>query len=126
MQFNYRAYNSGGGVVTGFLEGMNEQEVISKLGDKDLMIVTLKHVEIKEHRHKAPRIKIPLTVLSPFTRQLATMLRAGLSLIRCLDSLGRQSKHPGLQTVLQKLTKAVEGGAAFSEALRSYPSVFST
>jgi type IV pilus assembly protein PilC len=126
MQFKYQAYKSGGGAVIGILEGANEQEAINKLGDKDLMIVSLKQVESKNARAKTAKIKIPLTVLTSFTRQLATMIRAGLSLVRCLDSLGRQSKHPGLQTVLQKLSQAVEGGAAFSEALHLHPRVFST
>lgn len=126
MQFDYRAYNSGGGVVTGVLDGMNEQEVITKLGDQDLLVVSLKKLDVSGRTRKMAKVKVPLTVLSPFTRQLSTMIRAGLPLVRCLESLGRQSKHPGLQAVLEKVGQSVQAGAAFSEALQLFPSVFST
>lgn len=47
MQFDYKAYNSAGEIVTGVLEGANDSEVIEKLGDRDLMVVSLTQAALK-------------------------------------------------------------------------------
>ena len=121
MQFDYRAYNSTGEIVTGVMEGASDHEVIEKLGDRDLMVVSLTQAALK----RRVTIHVPLIVLAQATRELATMIRAGLSLTRSLGALERQSKHRGMQLVLRELSRFIEGGASFSEALRVYPSVFS-
>ena len=121
MQFDYKAYNSNGEIVTGVMEGASDHEVIEKLGDRDLMVVSLTQAALK----RRVTIHVPLIVLAQATRELATMIRAGLSLTRSLGALERQSKHRGMQLVLRELSRFIEGGASFSEALRVYPSVFS-
>ncbi len=125
MQFEYRAYNSSGEIVTGLLEGASDHEVIEKLGEKDLMVVSLEQVRQRQPRGRLRTIKVPLPVVTSCSRQLSTMLRAGLPLVRCLGSLGRQSSHRDMQIVLRQLTRMVESGASFSEALQVYPEVFS-
>lgn len=125
MQFDYQAYNSSGEIVTGVLEGSSDHEIIEKLGDQDLMVVSLTQATLKKARGKMARIRIPLIVLASATRQLATMIRAGMPLVRCFGALERQSRHRGLQIVLRQLSRLVEGGLSFSEALQVYPSVFS-
>jgi type IV pilus assembly protein PilC len=125
MQFEYRAYNSNGEIITGVLAGASDHEVIEKLGEKDLMVVSLTQDTLKQGRARANRVQVPLIVLAPATRELATMIRAGLSLVRCLGALERQSKHRGLQLVLRDVSRFIEGGSSFSEALRVYSSVFS-
>ena len=125
MQFDYRAYNSNGEIVTGVLEGASDHEVIEKLGEKDLMVVSLTQATLKPGRGRMSKIKVPLIVLAPATRELATMIRAGLSLVRCLGALERQSNHRDLQLVLRELSRFIGGGSSFSEALRVFPSVFS-
>jgi type IV pilus assembly protein PilC len=125
MQFDYRAYNSSGEVVAGVLDGMSDHEVIEKLGERDLMVVSLKQVALKVARGWLGKIRIPLIALTSATRELATMIRAGLPLLRSLGAMERQSTHRDLQLVLRGLRRSVESGSAFSEALRVYPSVFS-
>lgn len=125
MQFKYRAYDQQGKIVSGAMEGTDERTVINLLGDKDLMVVSLKQVSFEDRYSKKLKIKIPLVVLSPFTRQLATMIRAGLPLMKCLESIGRQTKHSKLRIVVKDLAQAVESGTSFSDAMRLYPRVFS-
>jgi type IV pilus assembly protein PilC len=121
MRFDYKAYTSNGEIVTGVMEGASDHEAIEKLGDKDLMVVSVTQAALK----RRVTIKVPLIVLAQATRELATMIRAGLSLIRSLNALERQTKHRGMQLVLRELNRLIEGGASLSEALRVYPSVFS-
>lgn len=63
-------------------------------------------------------------VLSSFTRQLATLIDAGLPLLRGLDVLRKQEKNAILKQTLAQLTEAVEGGSTFSEALAQHPKIF--
>ena len=62
--------------------------------------------------------------LQIFTRQLATMIDAGLPLVQCLDILANQSENKSFQNVLRGVKNSVEQGATFSDALRKHPKVF--
>ena len=62
--------------------------------------------------------------LQIFTRQLATMIDAGLPLVQCLDILAAQSPNKIFQRILTQVKNAVEQGATFSDALRRHPRVF--
>jgi len=68
--------------------------------------------------------RVKSKVLTAFTRQLATLIDAGLPLLRGLDVLRKGEKNPTLKRTLQKLAESVEGGSTFSEALAQHPKVF--
>ena len=68
--------------------------------------------------------KVKGKVLMLFTRQLATLIDAGLPLLRGLNVLGKQEKNPTLKRVTFELAEAVESGSTFSEALAQHPKVF--
>ncbi len=59
-----------------------------------------------------------------FTRQLATMLDAGLSLVQALESLALQQKNLYFRDVLIKIKNAIEEGSPFAEAIKQYPKIF--
>src|SRR2546423_5810665 len=62
--------------------------------------------------------------LQIFTRQLATMIDAGLPLVQCLDILANQAPNKSFAKVLFGVKNSVEQGSTFSEALRKHPKVF--
>jgi type IV pilus assembly protein PilC len=62
--------------------------------------------------------------LQIFTRQLATMIDAGLPLVQCLDILANQTENASFKKVLFSVKNAVEQGATFSDSLRRHPKVF--
>ncbi len=62
--------------------------------------------------------------LQIFTRQLATMIDAGLPLVQCLDILANQTENKSLKKVLQSVKSNVEQGATFSDALKRHPKIF--
>lgn len=68
--------------------------------------------------------KVKTKVLTAFTRQLATLIDAGLPLLRGLDVLRKGEKNATLKRTLQQLAESVEGGSTFSEALAQHPKVF--
>ena len=63
-------------------------------------------------------------VLTTFTRQLATLVDAGLPLLRGLRVLEKQERNATLKGILGELALAIEGGSTFSEALAQHPKVF--
>ena len=63
-------------------------------------------------------------VLTTFTRQLATLVDAGLPLLRGLRVLEKQERNGTLRDILGQLALAIEGGSTFSEALAQHPKVF--
>jgi type IV pilus assembly protein PilC len=67
---------------------------------------------------------VPPKDLQIFTRQLATMIDAGLPLVQCLDILATQSSNPAFQRILSSVKNSVEQGATFSDSLRKHPKVF--
>ncbi|NDC79833.1 MAG: type II secretion system protein GspF [Verrucomicrobia bacterium] len=68
--------------------------------------------------------KVPAKILTVFTRQLSTLISAGLPLLRSLRTLGKQEKNPNLRKIMASLAESVEGGTTFSEALSQHPKAF--
>ena len=61
-----------------------------------------------------------------FTRQLSTMIDAGLPLVQGLEILGNQQENPTLKKILQQVRGDVETGTTFADALKKHPKVFDT
>ncbi len=67
---------------------------------------------------------VPRKNLVIFTRQLATMIDAGLPLVQCLDILHAQQDHAGFKKAIGDVKARVESGSTFADALREHPKVF--
>lgn len=68
--------------------------------------------------------KIANTLLPGFSRQLSAMLSAGMPIVTSLEALEEQTDNVNFQGVIGQLKANIENGAAFSEALRQFPSIF--
>ena len=68
--------------------------------------------------------RVKSKVLTAFTRQLATLVDAGLPLLRGLRVLERQERNPMLKEIVGKLAISIEGGSTFSEGLAQHPKIF--
>jgi len=150
-KFNYVAMDSHGKETKGTLDVGSQNEAIGRV--KEMGLFPTKIVEIDkekpakgEKRAGAGRpaakgkksggganlnIRIPglsgkvkSKVLTTFTRQLATLVDAGLPLLRGLRVLEKQEKNPTLKSIIAELALAIEGGSTFSEALAQHPKVF--
>ncbi len=62
--------------------------------------------------------------LTTFTRQLATLVNAGLPLMRCIEVLKKQNQIPAMGACLNGISENIAGGGTFSEALTAYPKIF--
>jgi type IV pilus assembly protein PilC len=128
MQFVYKALNSEGKTITGTAEAANKQALLALLHKQGIHPVL---VEVDKGKHKTggslfgPKKKIKLQELVIFTRQLSTMISAGVPLARSLSALQGDASSPYMREVLAGITKDVEGGAQLGDAFAKYPTVFS-
>lgn len=68
--------------------------------------------------------KVKTKDLTTFTRQLATLVNAGLPLMRCIEVLKKQKMAPALMDCLNGISDGIAGGGTFSDALTAYPKIF--
>ena len=82
----------------------------------------------KEINIKLPKFLRPSRVkakdLTAFTRQLATLVNAGLPLMRCIEVLKKQKMAPAMADCLDGISENIAGGGTFSDALTAYPKIF--
>jgi type II secretory pathway component PulF len=75
---------------------------------------------------KAPSTRVPQRAIEDFTRELANLLAAGLSLSRALHLLRREASHPAAKNVWSKVHDDVVGGTSLADSLNKFPKTFST
>ena len=121
--FTYRARDQKGKIVEGEMAAKNEIEVRRKLISQRLTPITIK---VKQTTFDLSKFMKPSEqALTIFSRQLATMIGAGLSLIRCLDILAEQTEDRVLKKALIEVKQDVEAGKSLSAALSKHRNVFS-
>jgi len=124
--FTYDAVDAAGKTVKGKIEADSEQMVLAKLHEQRFHVVALSEAKSgAKARIGAKGGKIKLQSLVVFSRQFATMIDAGIAIIKCLDILESQSKDPVLKEVINATRKDVKGGLSLTDALSKHPQVFS-
>lgn len=126
VTFAYQARDSSGKVVSGVQEALNEDNAINTLMTRGLLVLSIQQKSASKGRKR--RGKVSETDLVLFTRQLATMIDAGLPLVSGLTALFEQSdpkRQTGLRFVIGDLTARVQQGDSFSEAIARHPKTFS-
>ena len=148
--YTYVAVNARDGKETkGTLDVASQNEAIGRLKEMGLLPTRIVETEKAKQKDKpdkkaktAPKakgkgkakginLKIPgfggkvkTKVLTTFTRQLATLVDAGLPLLRGLRVLEKQERNATLKGIISDLAASIEGGSTFSEALAQHPKVF--
>src|SRR5436189_5645531 len=121
--FTYVARESGSGRESrSSLDAQSEQAAIAALLNRNLLVVSIQ--EKMSRKGKTAGGKVGLPDLVVFTRQLATMLDAGLAMVQSLQALAEQTTNKVMRDVIKDVTVRVEGGDSFSQALLKHPKVF--
>jgi len=150
-KYNYVAMDQRGKETKGTLEVASQNEAIGRV--KEMGLFPTKIVEVEKVKEKSDKkaktagkagkpggkkrgqinlnFKIPglsgrvkSKVLTTFTRQLATLVDAGLPLLRGLRVLEKQERNATLKSIIGELALAIEGGSTFSEGLAQHPKIF--
>jgi type IV pilus assembly protein PilC len=121
--FTWEGKTRQGAVQKGEIAANNKEEVFALLRKQNISPtnVAAKPREIKIS-FGAPKVKDTDIVI--LTRQLATMIDAGLPLVQCLDILGSQTENGTLAKTVVQVRTDVESGSTFAEALKKHPKVF--
>jgi len=122
--YQYTAKSKEGKTLTGILEGASETEVAESLHTRDLIVVSVEPAKRKSIKSAASR-KVKTDDLVVFTRQLATMIDAGVPLVSSLSILAEQAESEGLKNVVSAVRQDIEAGMNFCDALGKHPAVFS-
>src|ERR671911_1118067 len=123
--YAYRALDKQGEIIQDKLEGSGELAVAHELRQQGMLVIEVKEQSAGQKDILEPFKRIKLGDLVVFSRQLATMINAGLPIVRSLYVLSEQTENVKLKEVIVQVRKDVEAGLALSEALDKHPKVFS-
>jgi type IV pilus assembly protein PilC len=125
--FQYSVRDRSGKLVSGSMDGESQASVVAKLRQMGYAPVSIAETNAGLSRDiKIPGFggKVKLKDLSVMARQFATMINAGLSLLRALTILTEQTENPKLKTTLATVCKDIESGNALSVSLAKHKNVF--
>jgi type IV pilus assembly protein PilC len=124
--FNYRARDNTGKLISGVIEALSQEEVAEKLQRMGHAPITITKIfnglKLEQLEWNFRRIKTEDIVM--FNVQLANMLNSGLSIISSLETLQKQCENKKLNNIIGRVSRSVEAGESFSQALAKHPRVF--
>jgi type IV pilus assembly protein PilC len=131
--FFYMAKNSGGQTVQGEVLAASSREALQRLREQKVLVTRLQEKVERvfnlsnkltgwSQRWSSRGVRAKELVV--FTHQLATLIRAGVPLLECLDILSCEAENSTLQQVVKGIREEVEGGILLAHALRNYPTIF--
>jgi type IV pilus assembly protein PilC len=130
--FKYQAKDAAGKTVTGTVMADSQNQVIDDLRKRRLTPIEIKSAGggwfgkgAAKSKKVAKRASVKRGELEVFTRQLATMLSAGIPMLEALEILCEQAESPGFQFCLDRVVNDIRTGSDLSKALEKHPRVFS-
>lgn len=127
--YRYKGRNRRGELIEGTIDSPSAQAVAAWMLDTSVFPV---RIDLEKPPKETPpwlarllhEDQVTAVDIESFTRQLSTLLRAGLPLLRAIQSLQRSTTHKGLTKVLRAITEDLDKGAPLSKALARHPQVF--
>jgi len=128
-QFQYRAQNQVGKTIQGEITAATSRDAIQRLRRQDLLVTHLTEkvvrlVDTSQWKRSWRNPRVTNKELIVFTHQFATLIRAGVPLLECLDILGAEVENPAWQPVVSRVREEVERGVLLAQALGQFPGIF--
>jgi type IV pilus assembly protein PilC len=130
LTYAYTGRDAGGKMVKGRVDAPTETSVASRLRTMGIAPISIKQVAANAGLNRDISLgglldkKVTIKDLAVMSRQLSTMIGAGLPLLKALMILAGQSENPKLAEMLDEVRTAVEEGATFSDSLAKHPRAF--
>jgi len=126
QKFNYYAKDAEGNSKKGVVEAVDRPSAAGILKERNLVLISIesKSEGLLTAVKKRIFTRIGLNDLVNFTRQLSTMISAGLVITDAFTILRTQTENPNMAVLVDSLQRDIEGGSSFSAALKKYPGVF--
>ena len=125
MEYSYVAVDKDGLKQKGRLEANDKKEVVEYLRTKGSTILDIKSLEKKESSILGYFSRVKNSDIVLFTRQLASMILTGLTVIESLNILKQENNKPKMQKILNDVIASLSEGNSLSKALSNYPQQFS-
>lgn len=123
--YSYTYKDPNGTLQKGTTEAETEDKLRARFEEQGLEVVEVTMIKKRGTLKSRGYGKVKLANLAIFCRQFSTMVDAGVSLVRCLDVLSRQTQDPKLKKILLDVGERVEGGESLSRAMQRHPRTFS-
>ena len=129
--FSYKGI-SAGKYIEGEIEALNQEEASFKLKEQKVIITNLVKVKKKKaakDKKKGGGFSFGKKAVKPedvmiFSKQFATMVKAGLPILNVLTMLRDQIEHPTMKEIIEDVRKNLEGGITLSKCFEKYPKIF--
>lgn len=122
--YKYRVRNSEGRILSDKIEGEDRSAVVELLRRRGLLVIDVREQGLREREVPLPFGGVRADDLVIFTRQLATLVEAGMPLVRSLRVLAEQTESSRLREVVGAVRRDIEAGSSLSAALEARPEVF--
>jgi type IV pilus assembly protein PilC len=122
--FEYKVKDEKGRDYKGYIEAKSKKDAIKKLSDVGFYLTHVKWAPFYKLNLFSSR-NITNSDLTLFARQFASMINAGIPMVKALYAVGEETENPRLKEVIQKLRKDVESGNRLSDSLAKNPKIFS-
>ncbi len=124
--YKYKAISPNGKPTVGLVEAASGDQASKLLKEKQLFVISLNETSKNAFTSRFDKLqKVSFNDIVNFTRQLATMVVAGLSIPDSLNILHKQTPNAVFARVLSDIERAIVGGGNFGDALSKYPQYFS-
>jgi type IV pilus assembly protein PilC len=125
-QYAYKVRDASGKFTEGKVEAVSEAAVADKLIAMGYVPLEVKQANVGMQReiNIGPKKRVKTKDLAVFSRQFATMIDAGLTMIRALNIMAEQSDNPELRRILRAIKQDVEAGLSLSAAFAKFPETF--
>jgi len=122
--FAYKAVNAKGQTISGLIVAGSRAEAVTNLRTQGNRPLSVREAKAKGARLSFGQKKVKLRDLVIFTRELSTMISAGVPLPRCLDTLAGQIENKTFKDVVNAINHDVESGFPLADAMAKFPTVF--
>src|SRR3989344_4685441 len=124
MQFSYTAVSGTGQKKTGKIEANSQKQVVDFLKEGGFIPINIEQKSESDLLSITLFKKIKSSDIVIFTRQLASMMQTGLTLIESLNILKKQMRNMELQNVITDIVGSISEGKSFSQALENHKNIF--
>jgi type IV pilus assembly protein PilC len=123
--FAYKVVNAKGQTVAGVITAVSRAAAVTDLRNQGSHPISVQETKAKNAGKSFSKSKVKMRDLVIFTRELSTMISAGVSLPRCMATLSSQFDNKNFREVIGSINHDVEGGAPLAEAMAKFPNIFS-
>ena len=121
--FKYKAINSEGKTVESVMLAADQKVVLKQLQKLKMTPVSVTVYNEKKKTHKS-RARVDTRYVLMFTKQLFTLLKAGIPIVTCLNVIKEQAEEPGFKDMIGAIAADIEAGSKLSDALAQFPRTF--